>query len=449
MTEMEELTDLRATVQVLLERNATLEAALAAAQARIAELEQRPPEPPAFVKASTPRREPKPRQKRAPQHNRGRRFEPATEVVIHALDRCPDCQRRLEGHSIARRRQVVDLPPPAPVVVTEHQLLKRYCCHCERWHTPQVSFQGQVLGQRRFGVRLTSLIAYLHSSLRLPVEQVRSYLATVHQLRVSAGAVVDLLHAIPNHAGATLQGLRDAIRGSPVVYADETGWREAGQNGYVWSFSTTGAEAVRFYHYDHSRSGRVAREQLGASFRGHLVTDFYAAYNQFPGPHQRCWAHLLRDLHRLKEKHGQDVIVRRWAVQVGAVYQLAQQRLRQEPALTPSQRDVFSRRLVERIQELGREYAKEKGHPCQALAKRLLRHQEELFQFVVVEGVAATNNQAERSVRPLVIGRKISGGSRSGAGSQTHMALASLFGTWTARGLNPFETCLQLLTSPP
>ncbi len=203
---------LRAQLQTLLERVALLEAALATAQARIAELEERPPDPPAFVKANKPPPQPKLRQQRAATHNHGRRFEAPTQVVQHALTHCPDCQRHLTGQSIARRRQVIDLPPPIPVVVTEHQLLKRSCCHCERWQTPKVSFEGQVLGQRRFGVRLTSLIAYLHSSLRVPIEQLRSYLATVHQLRLSAGAIVDLLQAVPNHGSTTLQGLRDTIR---------------------------------------------------------------------------------------------------------------------------------------------------------------------------------------------------------------------------------------------
>lgn len=72
----------------------------------------------------------------------------------------------------------------------------------------------------------------------------------------------------------------------------------------------------------------------------------------------------------------------------------------------------------------------------------------ELFVFVAVPGVPAHNNLAERSVRPLVIARKISGGSRSPKGSQTRMGLASLFGTWVAQQLNPFRQCLALLTTP-
>jgi transposase len=83
------------------------------------------------------------------------------------------------------------------------------------------------------------------------------------------------------------------------------------------------------------------------------------------------------------------------------------------------------------------------------LAKRLLRHQEELFQFVLMPGVPASNNLAERSIRPLVIMRKISGGSRrSDEGSKTRLTLASLLGTWQARELNPFTVCLAALQQP-
>jgi hypothetical protein len=45
-----------------------------------------------------------------------------------------------------------------------------------------------------------------------------------------------------------------------------------------------------------------------------------------------------------------------------------------------------------------------------------------------------------------VVIRKISGGSRSPEDTKTRMALASLFETWQARGLNPFDECLRLLS---
>lgn len=102
--------------------------------------------------------------------------------------------------------------------------------------------------------------------------------------------------------------------------------------------------------------------------------------------------------------------------------------------------------LTARAHALGLRFAQAKKHACQALAKRLLCHEDELFQFVVVAGLCADNNLAERSIRPLVVIRKISGGSRSPEGTKTRMALASLFETWQARGLNPFDACYQLLS---
>jgi hypothetical protein len=74
-------------------------------------------------------------------------------------------------------------------------------------------------------------------------------------------------------------------------------------------------------------------------------------------------------------------------------------------------------------------------------------HMGELFAFVRVDGLDADINRAERLPRPVVVQRKISGGARSPAGSATRLALASLFETWHARGLNPCQECLTLLHS--
>ena len=60
----------------------------------------------------------------------------------------------------------------------------------------------------------------------------------------------------------------------------------------------------------------------------------------------------------------------------------------------------------------------------------------------------STNNAAERSLRHLVTCRKISGGTRSAAGTATKMTLATLFGTWRVQGLNPLAQCRHLLASP-
>jgi hypothetical protein len=58
------------------------------------------------------------------------------------------------------------------------------------------------------------------------------------------------------------------------------------------------------------------------------------------------------------------------------------------------------------------------------------------------------NNAAERSLRPVVISRRISGGTRSDQGTDTKMTRASVFATWRAQGLNTLTACQQLLAAP-
>ena len=82
------------------------------------------------------------------------------------------------------------------------------------------------------------------------------------------------------------------------------------------------------------------------------------------------------------------------------------------------------------------------------LCRRIERHVKELFVFVAEPEAPPDNNAAERSLRPVVVSRKISGGTRSNQGTATKMTLASIFGTWRAQGLNPLTACRQLLTSP-
>jgi transposase len=429
-----------------------------------AQLDKYQNQPPSFVKPNSPKSvdkanpQNKPRRKRAKDQNGARRREQTpTRTVQHHVEKCPDCGYFLGQSQLAGRRQVIELPPPQPVEVTEHQLYKSWCARCCKWHYASVDLRDQVIGQSRMGVRIASLIAYLRTALRLQIRPIQQYLHTMHNLLISTGEIVDLLHRVAEaeKVSKAAEAIRERVRESRVVHGDETGWREAGQNGYIWCFCTP--EGERYYEYDHSRGGAVAKRILGSEFKGTLVTDFYAAYNDLPCEHQRCWVHLLRDLHELKEDHKNDQEVLGWASDVRKLYDTAQQQLRCEGEYsghgppTQVEREMLYIELMEGVREVGGRFAAakpHKQHPCHALCKRLLRHQDELFRFVLQSGVSADNNLAERSVRPLVVMRKVSGGSQSPRGSATRMTLASLFGTWRAKGLNPFTECLFLLSQP-
>ncbi len=437
---------LRQLMVELGERNAQLREELTAAEERIAELERAQKGPPGFVKGNKPKREgaKAPRCARAKEQNHGRkRAEGATRREEHHIERCPECSCKLRRERVAWHREVIDLPPPPVVEVTEHVIFKGYCPKCATWKYAKLSESGEVVGQRRFGTRLMTLIGYMTESLRLPYDTVQSYLKTIHGVEISEGAIADLRSELAAQLKPMADGLKAQIQGSAIVHADETGWREDGQNGYVWVFSTPGEQGVRCYVYDASRGRHVVEGVLGEAFQGVLGSDFYGAYNVYTGRHQRCWAHLLRDLHDLKEEHAQDDAVRGWAEELRALYDRAQAFVKGGPHSQEEKEKLYVA-LCREVERLGLLYARAK-HPCRALAKRVLRHQDELFQFVLVAGLAADNNLAERSLRPLVVVRKISGGSRSPQGSQTRMILATIFATLKARSFNPFHGCLALI----
>ena len=382
--------------------------------------------------------QPKKPRKRRPQGFARTRMTP-TQRVEHVVAECPDCGTQLSGGWTHHTREVIDLPQ-APVEVTEHAYIARTCPCCRRRCVPPAQLEGVVLGQQRLGINLLSLIVALREEARLPFRVIQWYLDTVHGLRLSVGAIVAATQRVAHMAQGVMTDIREQIRGSPVVCADETGWREDGHNGYVWTFSTPDLR----YFLRRGRSKAVVDEALGQEFAGVLVSDFYAAYHHYDGPKQRCWAHLLRDIHDQRVLYPDDHRLGRWAKTVNLLY-------RQAKAFThPSERQrrlaalAWEGRLLARC----RPYLDDPAAAQAKLCRRIERHIKELFVFVAEPQVPSDNNAAERSLRPLVTSRKISGGTRSPQGTDTKMTLASIFGTWRAQGLNPLTTCRQLLASP-
>jgi transposase len=442
-------------------RLATLEAQLTEAQATIARLTAQlgaltatdddaprggtPTGMPGLKPTEAPAREKAPRRKRA--HGAARHRMTPTARVVHALATCPDCGAPLAGGTVKRTREVIELPAPT-VSVTEHVYLERRCPDCGKRCLPQPELAGIVAGQSRLGNRLVSLIAVLREQARLPFATIQTLLATLYGLELSVGALVGAVQRVATAGKRAVTALKAAIRASPVVHADETGWREDGHNGYVWTFSTP---AARLFVHD-TREKRVLTETLGDAFAGVLVSDFYGAYTGYDGQHQYCWAHLLRDIQELAADHPADARLQGWAGQVQSCFARAQAALTMDTA--PRARDAQQVRadLVACCAPWLPTAAEVPDPPVLAahrrLCQRITRSLPELLTFLTETGVPPTNNAAERSLRPLVVSRKISGGTRSDQGSQTKMTLASLFGSWRLQRVNPFAACQELLATP-
>lgn len=395
-------------------------------------------------------RESGPRKHRDGKHNRGRhRASQVDERIECAASSCPQCGSQLVGGWAHDSTQVIDLPVQQRARVVEHVRIARHCPVCRRRVLPPPAGQeaGRV-GRRRFGPRLIAAVVTMATIERLPLSQIQGRLAREYGLHISQGGLVGLLHVAGSRAGPTYEALRQEVRGGTAVHGDETGWREDGIPGFIWSFSTP---TTRLFHYDASRAGQVVDRVLGEDFAGVLISDFYAAYDHLPGQKQRCWSHLWRDIMALGAEYPEDEQLAAWVAGIRTIYQAAMQpRPIAEDGMLPgavTRRRQRARRYEQQLLLLCPEHVAP-DRPEATLIKRIRRYHTELFTFVRDLTVPPTNNAAERALRPLVIARKVSGGTRSPAGSRTRMVLASVLATAQLRGHDPTATCRQFLLYP-
>jgi transposase len=443
-------TDLVALIHNLRTALAQAQTTIEQLAARVAELESQVPasrgpggpgSPPGMPGHKPAPRTPKPPRKprrRARGAARRRAVRPDA-VVEHALPACPHCATRLAGGWVVHTRQVIEVPL-APAVVTEHRFLARRCPGCQHLATPvpRQVWAGQVIGRQRLGGNLLSLIVSLREEARLPVATIQWYLRTIHGLSRSVGAIIAAQRLVAQRGAAEVATSRAQVQASARLHGDETGWREDGVNGYWWTFST---DTHQYAHFG-TRGRAEVLAVLGPAYGGTLVTDFYVAYNHHAGPHQRCWSHLLRDVEEAITKLAADDPARRWARRVKLLFKQAKRFVSVDERVRLAAQLRFEHKLLGLCRP-----ERNRTDAVGKLCRRVEQFIKQLFVFVADPTVPATNNLAERDLRHQVTVRKISGGTRSPAGTATRVALATLFGTWRKQGRNPFHECRRLLTA--
>lgn len=186
--QQKEIAELKATIQRQAERIKELEE-------EIARLRGGKSSSPVCIKPNVQKKEKGARKKR--KHSFSRHSLPATQVVYHAIDECPDCGRKLSGGSVKWRHQVIDVPV-VKVEVTDHLFVERCCGVCGKRWTPDASavLGDVVVGQKSIGIGLMSIIAYLKTVCRVPIGLIRKLLNALYGLKISSGEIVEILHSV-------------------------------------------------------------------------------------------------------------------------------------------------------------------------------------------------------------------------------------------------------------
>jgi transposase len=365
-------------------------------------------------------------------------------VHVPAPTICPHCgSDSLVPTEELREHVQEDIVIKPRTVVCRYVHKEAYCRRCGR--SVVKAGEGELL-HAPIGPVAKSVALYLRYRIGMTYRKVGEVFKDVFGLEFVPGSALGFDRTAVKKGGPLYEDLREKIGASEVVHADETSWRNDGIGHYAWY---AGNSDLAFFHIDRHRSTEVAQALLGPTFDGVLVTDRYAAYN---GVHakerQTCLAHLIT---RAKE--------------ITRELLLMETRDRPAEAFCGNVAGFFSRacamgketltekeasRMVKRyVSELKKICAKPLDYkPAETLRAFLMgKDQKYLFTFLRYPGVPPTNNQAEQSIRFLVIMRKLMFGTRSAKGLKTHSVLPSLIFTSMRQGKDPRRFLETLLVS--
>jgi transposase len=453
-----------AVVQLIQE----LRLALATAQARIAALEQEvaalrgsghPPQKTPANSSVPPATGWKARRAPPPagteQRKRGPRFAHAgvsrTRVPPSQVDivlpcrpaHCAGCGADLPrwGGTVVAGRQVTEIPPIRPVVIEARRVRVR-CRRCGQGTAGRYPDGFGALGA--FGPRLVATAALLHEEHHIAYTRLVAVFAGLFGVRLSEGALVEAVGRLGQALRPHAEQIAAEVRASPVIGSDETSARVDGVNWWEWVFQTPTAA---YHTIQRRRNTEVVLAFLDGTVPRCWTSDLWKPQLKAPAvQYQICLAHQLRDL--------------RYAVQAETGTVRAPARAWAEALATLLRRAIHARneQQVGRLDDAA--FAAEVAAievACAALLAQPLAagwsydlqtryqvHRRGLLTFLHHPDVPPTNNASERSLRPSVVHRKVTGGFRSEAFAQGYAALRTVADTARKRGQDVFGLLLRV-----
>lgn len=370
-------------------------------------------------------------------------------VHVPAPAVCPYCQKHDLRPLLGMHEHIQeDIVLQPRTVVTRYLHDQAFCRGCNR---PVVQAGPEEILNAPIGPVAKSVAVYLRYRIGISYRKTTELLHELFGLKFVPASAVGFDRKATACGTPIYEDLREKIRISDVVHADETSWRNDGMGHFVWF---VGNENLAFFHIDRHRSAKVAKDIFGESFDGILVRDRYAAYNGIGKHWQSCIAHILTRAKEISKEHlllpeaEKDKEIDMFCSRLIAFCTQAcdvGQKLK-SGYIPWKDASGIRKRLVRQLNDICKK-------PLKFKAAETLRsyldgpEQKSLFTFLRHKGVPPTNNHAEQSLRHLVIFRKICFGNRSESGLKTHGVLSSLIQTARRQNVHPRQFLQMLFTS--
>jgi len=349
--------------------------------------------------------------------------EKVDEQIRVNLDCCPLCQGPVcEKQSLT---QYIEEIPQVRPRVTELITEEAWCEHCQQrvcsTHPLKVSRAGGAAGVQ-LGPRALALACDLNKAKGLSMRKTVAVLSDHFGLKLTPGGLALLLQRVGGKVQPEYDRMAVQVRQSPVLHADETSWWVGGPGWWLWVFTTP---VMTLYVVIQSRAAAVALGVLGEDFAGVLVSDCLAIYDDLNPLQQKCYSHHLKAVSeacQIHPEHGEGYLLQVQALLRTGIWLKALQAGAQPERF---ERCVSNLRLhAHALLDSPRAQPQE-----EKVRTRLWKQRDHLFTFLERADVPATNNLAERQLRPAVIARKISCGNKTAKGAQAWQVLTSIAAT--------------------
>lgn len=259
--------------------------------------------------------------------------------------------------------------------------------------------------------------------------------------------------------------LHEQLCREPVLHVDETTLqvlkepgRSSTSKSYMWLYRTSGCtkQAIVLYEYQPTRKAENAETFL-RGFNGWLHADGYQGYHKLPSSIRvvGCWAHARRKFEEALQTLPKEMQKDSPAA-IGECYCSRLFKLEQTFAgLTPEER--YEKRLEQAKPVLDAllSWANEmqaRTAPKSALGRAihyLLEQWPYLTRYLEDGRLELSNNRAERSIKPFVMGRKNWLFANTPGGAQASAVIYSLIETAKENKLDPYKYLLWVLQSAP
>jgi transposase len=350
-----------------------------------------------------------------------------TELVELHPEQCSCGCRVFEGQEPYYIHQAIELPE-IKAKVSHIVLYRGYCRHCGKQGKAHIPYELRT----GFGPRLCAMVAELAAVHGTSRRAVQDLLYSLTGIPVSQGTIQNILDRTSRALAPHYEAIGEAVRAAPVNHVDETTWKQGKKLTWLWLMCN---RTAAFFTLHRHRS-KAAFQELIQDWQGILVSDGYAVYQQWPHGRQSCLAHLIREAKGLSERN--DPALSRpgaWALkELRLLCRMAKER----PSV--GQWNLFYARLI-RLIGLYRDQPDEAGR----FVRRLRREMGSLWLFLLENGVASTNNHAERTLRFAVLWRKRSFGTRGEKGNAFVERILSLRQTCRLQGKRTFPVLLDAM----